>query len=52
MEKIRADEISRIIKDRIKSFGHEVKLEETGTVLSAGDGIARVYGLDKAMAVS
>jgi F-type H+/Na+-transporting ATPase subunit alpha len=49
MEKIRADEISRIIRDRIKGFGQGGKLEETGTVLSVGDGIARIYGLDNAM---
>ncbi len=50
MEKIRVDEVSKIISDRIKNFDHQVELEETGTVLSVGDGIARIYGLDKVMA--
>ena len=50
MEKIRVDEVSRIISDRIKNFDKEVELEETGTVLSVGDGIARIYGLNGAMA--
>ncbi len=50
MEKIRVDEVSKIISDRIKNFDQKVALEETGTVLSIGDGIARIYGLDKVMA--
>ncbi|MBK7864401.1 MAG: F0F1 ATP synthase subunit alpha [Archangiaceae bacterium] len=45
---IRADEISRIIRDQIQDFGKKVSVAETGTVLSVGDGIARVYGLDGA----
>ncbi|MFZ5471508.1 MAG: F0F1 ATP synthase subunit alpha [Myxococcota bacterium] len=47
---IRADEISRIIREQIKDFGKKVAVAETGTVLSVGDGIARVYGLDGALA--
>lgn len=50
MEKIRVDEVSKIISDRIKDFDQKTKLEETGTVLTVGDGIARVYGLEGAMA--
>jgi F-type H+-transporting ATPase subunit alpha len=50
MEKIRVDEVSKIISDRIKNFDQKVELQETGTVLSVGDGIARIYGLDKVMA--
>ncbi len=50
MEKIRVEEVSKIIRDRIKNFDQKVELEETGTVLTVGDGIARVYGLEKAMA--
>ncbi len=46
---IKAEEISQIIKEQIKDFDKEVELSETGVVLSVGDGIARVYGLDKAM---
>jgi len=47
---IRADEISQIIRQRIENFDKEVQLAETGTVLSVGDGVARLYGLDDAMA--
>ena len=50
MEKIRVEEVSKIISDRIKNFGQPVELQETGTVLTVGDGIARVYGLEGAMA--
>lgn len=50
MEKLRAEEISRIISDKIKNYGQSVELQETGTVLTVGDGIARIYGLDGAMA--
>ncbi len=46
---IRAEEISQIIKDQIKDYDKKVELSETGIVLSVGDGIARVYGLEKAM---
>lgn len=49
MEKIRVEEVSKIIKERIKNFDQTVELEETGTVLTVGDGIARVYGLEKVM---
>jgi F-type H+-transporting ATPase subunit alpha len=47
---IRADEISRIIKEQIKSYGKKVEVSETGTILSIGDGIARLYGLERAVA--
>src|SRR5437899_11018556 len=43
---IRAAEISAILKDQIKNFGQEAEVTEVGQVLSVGDGIARVYGLD------
>jgi len=46
---IRADEISRILREQIKDFGKHVSVSETGTVLSVGDGIARVYGLDNVL---
>src|SRR5574337_81497 len=45
---IRADEISRIIRDQIQDYGKKVTVAETGTVLSVGDGIARIYGLEGA----
>ena len=48
---IKAEEISQIIKDQIKNFDKKVELSETGLVLSVGDGIARVYGLEKVMAM-
>src|SRR6187455_1717310 len=47
---IRAEEISQIIRKEIEGFDKKVAVTETGTVLEAGDGIARVYGLDNAMA--
>ncbi len=47
---IRAAEISSILKDQIKNFGQEAQVSEIGQVLSVGDGIARVYGLDKVQA--
>ncbi len=47
---IRAAEISAILKDQIKNFGAEAEVAEVGQVLSVGDGIARVYGLDNVQA--
>ncbi len=47
---IRADEISRILKEQIQDYGKKVTVAETGTILSIGDGIARVYGLAGAQA--
>lgn len=47
---IRADEISEIIKQQIADYDRKVEYSETGIVLSVGDGIARIYGLEKAMA--
>jgi len=47
---IRAAEISAILKDQIKNFGKEAQVSEVGQVLSVGDGIARVYGLDNVQA--
>ncbi len=46
---IRAEEISKIIKDQIKGYEKEIDVAETGTILSVGDGIARVYGLRNVM---
>nr|YP_009436521.1 ATP synthase CF1 alpha subunit [Cyphia dentariifolia]ATG26796.1 ATP synthase CF1 alpha subunit [Cyphia dentariifolia] len=46
----RADEISNIIRERIKQYTREVKIVNTGTVLQVGDGIARIHGLDDVMA--
>ncbi len=47
---IRAAEISDIIRKQIEDYDKKVEVSETGTVLTAGDGIARVYGLSGAMA--
>ncbi|MGE0699167.1 MAG: F0F1 ATP synthase subunit alpha [Hyphomicrobiaceae bacterium] len=47
---IKASEISSILKEQIKSFGREAEVSEIGQVLSVGDGIARVYGLDNVQA--
>ena len=48
---IRAEEISDIIKGQIKDYDKKVDVSETGTILSVGDGIARVYGVEKAMSM-
>ncbi|MDR3135184.1 MAG: F0F1 ATP synthase subunit alpha [Deltaproteobacteria bacterium] len=48
---IKADEISQIIKSQIKEYGRQVELEEVGSVLTVGDGVAMVYGVEKAMAM-
>ncbi|NIJ22383.1 F-type H+-transporting ATPase subunit alpha [Sphingomonas naasensis] len=47
---IRAAEISKVIKDQIASFGTDAQVSETGQVLSVGDGIARIHGLDNVQA--
>jgi len=44
---IRASEISDIIREQIREFGQDVEIRETGRVLSTGDGIARIHGLDR-----
>ncbi|MFC1889210.1 F0F1 ATP synthase subunit alpha [Thermodesulfobacteriota bacterium] len=47
---IRAEEISQIIEKQIRDFDRKIDIKETGVVLSVGDGIARIYGLENAMA--
>jgi len=47
---IKADEISRIIREQIEEYQAGIDVSETGSVISVGDGIARVYGLEKVMA--
>ena len=47
---IRAAEISKVIKDQIANFGTEAQVSEVGSVLSVGDGIARIHGLDNVQA--
>ena len=51
MEKIRAEEISEIISRQIKDYEKKLDVSEVGTVLSVGDGIARIYGVENAMAM-
>ncbi len=48
---IKADEISRIIEDQIKNYEQKMEMTETGVVLSVGDGIATVYGVENCMAM-
>jgi F-type H+-transporting ATPase subunit alpha len=50
MAQIRADEISRVLRQEIENYDQAVNVEETGSVISVGDGIARIYGLEKVMA--
>src|SRR6187551_715999 len=47
---IKAEEISKIIRDQIGSYAVDVDVAEVGTVVSVGDGIARVHGVEKTMA--
>ena len=47
--KINASEISALIKEQIKSYRHKIDSNDVGTVVSVGDGIANIYGLEKAM---
>src|SRR5881296_1478825 len=50
MAQIKADEISQLIREQIENYESKVAVDEVGTVISLGDGIARIYGLDKVMA--
>src|ERR1700691_6655336 len=49
MPPIKADEITKILKEQIANYEQSVTVDEVGSVLSVGDGIARVYGLEKVM---
>ena len=50
MAQIKADEITKLIRDQIENYESRVSVDEVGTIISLGDGIARVHGLDKVMA--
>jgi F-type H+-transporting ATPase subunit alpha len=50
MAQIRADEIERILREEIENYDKAVEVSEVGSVISVGDGIARIYGLEKVMA--
>ena len=49
MAQIKADEITQLIREQIENYESKIAVDEVGTVISLGDGIARLYGLDKAM---
>src|SRR6201996_4892797 len=50
MAQIKADEVTKILREQIEGYQQKLSVEETGTVISVGDGIARIHGLDKCMA--
>ena len=50
MPEIRAEEVSEILRQQIEKFGKKIEMAETGVVVSVGDGIARIYGLENCMA--
>ena len=50
MAQIKADEITKLMREQIDNYESKIAVDEVGTVMSVGDGIARVYGLDKVMA--
>jgi len=50
MHQIKADDISRILREQIGDFATQVDVAEVGTVISVGDGIATVHGVERAMA--
>jgi F-type H+-transporting ATPase subunit alpha len=49
MALMRADEITQLLKEQIQNYDAKVRVDEVGTVISLGDGIARIHGLDKVM---
>src|SRR2546427_12964710 len=49
MANIKADEISKILREQIENYEQAVAVDEVGAIISVGDGIARVYGLEKGM---
>ncbi|HVP51131.1 MAG TPA: F0F1 ATP synthase subunit alpha, partial [Terriglobales bacterium] len=49
MAGIKADEITQIIREQIENYESKIEVDEVGTVITLGDGIARIYGLDKVM---
>src|SRR6202011_2267786 len=50
MANIKADEISKILREQIENYEQSVAVDEVGSIISVGDGIARVHGLEKVMA--
>src|SRR5713226_398677 len=50
MATIKADEITKIIREQIENFEQTIAVDEVGSVISVGDGIARIHGLERVMA--
>src|ERR671928_1534009 len=50
MAQIKADEITKLIREQIENYESKIQVDEIGTVISLGDGIARIHGLEKVMA--
>ena len=50
MAQIKADEITKLIREQIENYESKVSVDEVGTIISLGDGIARIHGLEKVMA--
>jgi len=50
MAQIKADEITQLLREQIQNYDSEVHVDEVGTIISLGDGIARIHGLEKVMA--
>src|SRR3979409_2383066 len=50
MAQIKADEITQLLREQIQNYDSEMHVDEVGTIISLGDGIARIHGLDKVMA--
>src|SRR3954454_13769981 len=50
MAQIKADEITQLIREQIENYETKIAVDEVGTIVSLGDGIARIHGLDKVMA--
>jgi len=50
MANIKADEISKILREEIENYEQTVSVDEVGAIISVGDGIARIHGLEKVMA--
>src|SRR5215472_18231035 len=49
MAQIKADEITQLLKEQIQNYDAKIRVDEVGTIIALGDGIARIHGLDKVM---
>src|ERR1700750_1981778 len=49
MAQIKADEITQLLKEQIQNYDSKIRVDEVGTIIALGDGIARIHGLDKVM---